>query len=551
MGHTVLVRQRTPNASGIIFKSSGFRFFTLLLDWHLALVRMEQFRADLEKEDNTINLHPKVTIRCLGGILLWAAFSGIVFASSPNEVKLTSSVSPSPPASLGGTFPNGASTNALLLSSCTFTTTNVNPLYVKANETLEVNYGFSEGLLANPTVSFVLAGGATRTPTESGLGYARYTMLSTDPAGNVTFLISQAKDLLGTLFPDVTTTTSGPATIIFDPVAPTFTSLTLTSTNPFNPHTARLLDTITLTITTSEPVLIPAVAVTCYGRDTMTLMGEGVQWTATYTVPAMVTDGPFEWALDQVQDLAGNMALPASMTTDGQPMIVDNTPPTLLTILFYSDLANPTTAKPGASTLAVSISASEELAYPPTVKIGWLPASVVGGPRNFTATLPLPWDFTNLVAEFAVSNVTDRAGNAAVEGTFATATSGPSVLTSIQPFSLVMLDPSTGPMSGSTTLTVYGTGFDTSLPASVTIGPNATSCLNLRVETTTKIVCETPPSAVAGPVTVTVAQGANSLSFTNGWTYVEVCHPAFHQPRNVVEEFQLTASPGRKNHSPH
>ena len=93
------------------------------------------------------------------------------------------------------------------------------------------------------------------------------------------------------------------------------------------------------------------------------------------------------------------------------------------------------------------------------------------------------------------------------------------------------ITPTSGPGSGATPVTIYGTGFVA--PASVTFGGKA--ALSVNVVSSTEITCLTPSQTSAGTVTVTVTDANGTASFApttytvNGtcypWNYTDPTYP--------------------------
>ncbi len=142
--------------------------------------------------------------------------------------------------------------------------------------------------------------------------------------------------------------TSSVSGVVIDTTPPVLTSVSLGSNNA-NPARARAGDTVTLNFTVAESTPTPTVSL--LGAPATVTNVSGNQWTASATVGSGAIDGPVTFSLS-THDAAGNAAT-ATATTDASSVIVDNTPPS-----FVSVSGNLTAVAPDANGVAVTYTAA-------------------------------------------------------------------------------------------------------------------------------------------------------------------------------------------------
>ena len=128
-----------------------------------------------------------------------------------------------------------------------------------------------------------------------------------------------------------TTSQSNNTASMNDFAGPTFSSVDLSSNNAVS-TLAKLADTISINITTSESINQPYVVFQSGGAaitNSPSYAGSGTQWTVTYTVNSSDTDGSVTFTID-ASDNAGNSATQRTTTTNSSSVNVDKTvPPSL------------------------------------------------------------------------------------------------------------------------------------------------------------------------------------------------------------------------------
>ncbi|KAJ4461841.1 hypothetical protein PAPYR_1515 [Paratrimastix pyriformis] len=305
----------------------------------------------------------------------------------------------------------------------------VDPTRARAGDTITVSFTAEEPLLTSSLVVTIAGRAANLTASGPTAWVARLVVGPGDPEGPVGFAIVGATDLAGNALPGLPfrTATSGPDTIDIDLLAPGVTSLLLVSSNPA-PRFARVGDTVTLTLTASEPLRADSLVVTLAGRPAF-LTGAGTLWRANITMREDDAEGAIGYAVLGAADLAGNplAGLPIRAGTSW-PVVFDRTPPQLASIALSTTNLNVLRAN-REDTLQLAFVALEPLGQPPTVLIGGRPAE---GMNLLGANGPVgeSWYFKLSMSDpaipggpvgFLISNVVDRAGNRAPDRNSSTA----------------------------------------------------------------------------------------------------------------------------------
>jgi hypothetical protein len=209
--------------------------------------------------------------------------------------------------------------------------------------------------------------------------------------------------------------TSNEATLTVNNL-PTASSVSIRSSNA-TPGKAKVGDTVTLDVVTSEAVTEPTVTIA--GNPATVQQGADAQtWTATHTLQASDAEGTVEITLD-FANLLGYQAVQVTATTDGSSVQLDMTPPIASAVTMSSSNTVPGKAKAG-DTITLSISTSEEV-QTVTAMIAGNPATVQQGAdaKTWTATYILQASD----AEGAIGitlDFADLVGNQAVQVTAAT-----------------------------------------------------------------------------------------------------------------------------------
>ncbi len=208
------------------------------------------------------------------------------------------------------------------LEAVTIESDNHNTSLAKLGDTITVDITANKNL-QTPTVTIA---GQSAIVTGSGDKYtATYQVVAGTPEGvagiNITYT-----DEAGNAGTVVTTTNS--STVTIDKTAPTLEA-TIESDND-NPTSAKIGDTITLRLTTSEllltiPTVTPSVRM---AGQAVTVTGSGNEYMATYIVTAETPEGLAEINIT-FADLAGHAGIPVTATTNSSTVTVDKTVPIL------------------------------------------------------------------------------------------------------------------------------------------------------------------------------------------------------------------------------
>ncbi|MEM7081642.1 MAG: Ig-like domain-containing protein [Pseudomonadota bacterium] len=110
-----------------------------------------------------------------------------------------------------------------------------------------------------------------------------------------------------------------------DTTAPTLTALTIASNNTAADQ-AQSGNTVTLSITSDEPIGAPTVTIGGGAADSVT--GADASWMASRVLPAGTAQGPVAFTVDYA-DLAGNAGVTATQVTDASAVNFDSVAPTV------------------------------------------------------------------------------------------------------------------------------------------------------------------------------------------------------------------------------
>ena len=181
------------------------------------------------------------------------------------------------------------------LSGITVSSSNTNPAFAKVGDVVTLTFISSE-TIQTPLVT--IAGNSTTATNTSGNSWtASYTMTSSDPEGLIAYTVSY-QDLASNAGTSVNTN----STITFDRTNPTLTSTNVISSNA-NAFFAKVGDTITVTITSSETIQTPTITIA--GHAVTAANTSGNTWTATYIMQSTDTEGLISYTIN-FQDLAEN-----------------------------------------------------------------------------------------------------------------------------------------------------------------------------------------------------------------------------------------------------
>ena len=198
-----------------------------------------------------------------------------------------------------------------------------------------------------------------------------------------------------------------------DVTPPTLNPVSIASNNA-DITLARVGDTVTLSFTADENIMTPVVTIDGNAADAV--LGGPTVWTATRVMQAGDNEMVVPFTIDYT-DLAGNMGLQVTATTDASSVTFDETGPSLNPVSISSNNADPTWARVG-DTITLSFTSNEDIMAPTVTIDGNAADAVLGGPTVWTATRVMQAGDTDAPIAFTI-NFSDLAGNA---GTQVTAT---------------------------------------------------------------------------------------------------------------------------------
>ncbi len=289
------------------------------------------------------------------------------------------------------------------LSQVTITSSNPNPSYARAGDSIILGFNASEAIEA-PAVS--ICGQPATTANPSGNHWtASVTVAFGFPAGPASFSIV-ATDVAGNIAAPVTQTNDG-SNVTVDLTPPSYTLVNLVSTG-FNPQYARTGDKLNLTFTSNEA--IQTATVFLEGQAVAATNISGNSWTASLTLTNAFPQGPAVFSLAST-DFAGNTSVAVNTTTNGSAVQIDFLPPALSPVSIASSNANPAYAKIG-DTITLTFVANEDIQIPAVTIAGQNAAVVNPSGHLWSATVIVSSQLPQGPAAYAIA-ATDLAGNAA------------------------------------------------------------------------------------------------------------------------------------------
>jgi len=189
---------------------------------------------------------------------------------------------------------------------------------------------------------------------------------------------------------------------------PELTAVTIASDNA-NPAFAKAGDTVTVALTANEAITTPDV--TIGGLAATTVTGSGTDWRASRVLTAQDAEGVVEF-LVKYEDLAGNVGVPTSASTDASSVTLDVMTPVVTTTTIASNNAIDASLATAGDIVTVTLNVNEAIATP-VVTIGGAAATAVGSGANWSASRTLTAGEAQGVITFVI-NYADFAGNAGV-----------------------------------------------------------------------------------------------------------------------------------------
>ena len=267
-------------------------------------------------------------------------------------------------------------------TTVTITSNNTNTSLAKTGDIITLTATSNETLSGVPTFAatdgFKIGTNAVTLPTFRDDGdssttntyTATYTVASGD-TGDVSFSFT-ASDPSGNTSSAVIATTDS-SSVKVDGVAPSFTTVTITSNNTNDTSLAKQGDIITVTAAASTTLnAVPTFTSFQIGSNTVTLptfaddgdTNTTNTYTATYTVASGDT-GDVSFSFASTDEAGNTTTITDTNTTDSSSVRVDNDPPSFTTVKIYSNNTNNEVAKEG-DTITIDIIANESLGAIPT-----------------------------------------------------------------------------------------------------------------------------------------------------------------------------------------
>ena len=298
------------------------------------------------------------------------------------------------------------------LTAVSIASSNTNTSLATINDIITLSFTSSVGI-EPPTVTI---NGVTATAAPAVAGSttswsATKTITAADNDGPVDFTINYT-DLDSNAGTPVTSTIGG-SSVTIDQTAPTLALVSITSDNS-NTSLATTDDTVTLSFTSSEPILPPTVTINGVPVSAV-IGGDNTSWSAETTITDADADGiPVTFVIDYF-DLATNEGASVTGVTDGTGVTVDQpapdtTAPTLTAVSIVSSNTNTSLATTG-NIITLSFTSSVGIETPP-VTINGVTAVIVPGNDNtdWSATRTITTADTDGTVAFEIS-FTDLTNN--------------------------------------------------------------------------------------------------------------------------------------------
>ena len=343
-----------------------------------------------------------------------------------------------------------------------------------------------------------------------------YTYSYSVPIGNGSGVItlSTGTDLFGNL---VTAVPTSGSSFTVDNAPPT-AAITYDSTSPYKNG-----DTVIITATFSESMdgnTIPKIIVTGSGIADLSATNmtrvTSTEYTYSYSVP--IGDGSGVITLSTGTDLTGNLI--TAVPTSGSSFTVDNTQPTLSSVLLVSDHTDITKAGIG-SKITLTFTASEQI-QTPTVAFN-VDNTAVTGSINITSIGGNDWSAVYYVgvnhpygALAYTIDCSDIAGN---QGVQVIAGSGAVTVDVVRP---TLSSVSIASNNSNTSLSKPGNDIVLTITASKTIqSPSVVfTCGSVAVYDTTPTIANTSGDTWTATYTTNIADTDGSVAFTI--TYIDI-----------------------------
>jgi len=284
------------------------------------------------------------------------------------------------------------------------TSSNTDSTWAKADDIVSVIFTGSEVL---DNINVTIAGvSATCCDTLDLMKYrGSHVMDESNEEGEVTFLISYT-DLGGAEGPNADTTTNN-TTVRFDKTSPEFSFTRMATNNVYGDSLAGLgtVDTLAFTISENQRDLNVELA-----GSQKTPEQEELNFITTHTFSETDEDGWVSFALSMT-DSAGNESGSLAETQDGSVVRFDGSPPTISSIIFFSNNTNDTTVCIPGDSLYLNYTTSEVLRTVEITIAGDSPDRVYGSDNSYTAVYGMTGAETEGFIPFNIYDIEDWVGN--------------------------------------------------------------------------------------------------------------------------------------------
>ena len=281
---------------------------------------------------------------------------------------------------------------------------NTDSTWAKVDDIVSVIFTGSEVL---DNINVTIAGvSATCCDTLDLMKYrGSHVMDESNEEGEITFLISYT-DLGGAEGPDADTTTNN-TTVRFDKTSPEFSFTRMATNNLYGDSLAGLgtVDTLAFTISENQRDLNVELA-----GSQKTPEQEELNFITTHTFSESDVDGWVSFALSMT-DSAGNESGSLAETQDGSVVRFDGSPPTIPSIIFFSNNTNDTAVCIPGDSLYLNYTTSEVLRTVEVTIAGNLPDRIFGSDNSYTAVYGMTGAETEGFIPFNIYDIEDWVGN--------------------------------------------------------------------------------------------------------------------------------------------
>jgi len=281
---------------------------------------------------------------------------------------------------------------------------NTDSTWAKVDDIVSVIFTGSEVL---DNINVTIAGvSATCCDTLDLMKYrGSYVMDESNEEGEITFLISYT-DLGGAEGPNADTTTNN-TTVRFDKTSPEFSFTRMATNNIYGDSLAGLgtVDTLAFTISENQRDLNVELA-----GSQKTPEQEELNFITTHTFSESDEDGWVSFALSMT-DSAGNESGSLAETQDGSVVRFDGSPPTIPSIIFFSNNTNDTAVCIPGDSLYLNYTTSEVLRTVEVTIAGNLPDRIFGSDNSYTAVYGMTGAETEGFIPFNIYDIEDWVGN--------------------------------------------------------------------------------------------------------------------------------------------